>query len=82
VISKHNEKFITKDTEMKEPDKTDLSKDNEVSTDLLRKFNKANVNWKRWITLDEVKGWELSTIPGATASWNTLSETKRKSHRV
>jgi hypothetical protein len=62
-----NEKIITKDTEMKEPDKNDLSKDKEVSTDLLRKFDKANVDWKRWITLDEVKGWELSSIPEPTA---------------
>jgi hypothetical protein len=68
-----------KDAEMEEPSKNDLSTDLDVSTDLLRKFEKAtSVDWKRWTTIDEEQGWEVSTVPGPTEVWATLSDLKKK----
>ena len=72
------EKSKTKDTEMKTSDKNDLSTTNDVSADLLGKFDKATDEWKRWITIDEIHGWEISTVPGPTENWNALSNSKKK----
>jgi hypothetical protein len=74
-----NEKRNMKDTELTIPDDNDPPTTRNIAKDLLKNFEKATKpEWKRWITLDEVQGWEILTVPGPTEIWAALSDNKQK----